>query len=409
MKRFWRGDCKIERISIMRDSRIPLMNVSRQYMSIRQELNSVVMNVLESGNYINGENVKSFEKEFSEYMGVNYAVGVGNGTDALVIALRALGIGQGDEVITCALTFYATAEAIASVGATPVFVDCTNDTYVIDAALIEQKITLSTKAIIPVQLYGQCAEMEKICRIAKKHNLYVIEDVAQAAGASYHGKKAGTWGDIACVSFFPTKNLGAAGDGGIILTNDEGLAKKCRAFRVHGSGTDGLYTYNAEHEMQVPFQQDFGNNQPKYFNYVVGYNSRLDEIQAAILRVKLKKLDEWNARRREIAKQYSRQIASRSITHPKVSDNAEHIFYVYVICLERRDELRDYLETMGIGTGVYFPIPLHLQKVFEYLGYRKGDMPNAEYVAEHSLAIPMFPELECDEIARIIDAVNQFA
>lgn len=392
----------------MAEKRIPLMNVARQYANLKQKINSSVLKVLESGSYINGENVKCFENEFAAYIGVKYAIGVGNGTDALVIALRALGIKAGDEVITCALTFYATAEAIASVGATPVFVDCTKDTYVMDAALLEEKITSNTKAIIPVQLYGQCAEMEEICRIARKHGLFVIEDVAQAAGSVYHGKKAGTWGDISCVSFFPTKNLGAAGDGGIILTDSEELARKCRAYRVHGSGEDGLFTYNREHSLEKHCQPDFGNNPAKYFNYVVGYNSRLDELQAAILREKLPELDEWNARRRAIAAQYRAGIQNKEITHPKVSENSEHIFYVYVICHEKRDELRAYLDGSGIATGVYFPVPMHLQQVFSNLGYQKGDMPNAEYVAEYSLAIPMFPELEQDEIDEVIRVINQF-
>lgn len=388
--------------------KISLMNVSRQYASLRDELNKAATDVLESGNYINGENVRNFESEFASYIGVQYAVGVGNGTDALVIALKALGIKEGDEVITCALTFYATAEAIANVGATPVFVDCTADTYVIDADAIEDKITDKTKAIIPVQLYGQCAEMEKICTIAKKYKLYVIEDVAQAAGSVYKGKKAGVWGDIACVSFFPTKNLGAAGDGGIILTNSEDLAKKCRAYRVHGSGLDGLYTYKENHPEKDLGEVDFGNNQPKYFNYVVGYNSRLDEVQAALLRVKLPHLDSWNGRRREIAEKYRKGIKNPLIQHPCVAEGAEHIFYVYVLTMDKSREFHRYMAENGIATGVYFPVPLHLQQVFAELGYKKGDLPNAEYIAEHSAAIPMFPELTEDEINRVIETINQF-
>lgn len=386
---------------------IPLMNVSRQYDGLKNDITGSVERVLASGSYINGENVKAFEREFAEYIGVQYGIGVGNGTDALVIALRALGIGRGDEVITCAMTFYATAEAIASVGATPVFVDCTKNTYVMDADLVEEKITDRTKAVIPVQLYGQCADMVKICDIAKRHHLYVVEDMAQAAGSVYQDKKAGAWGDIACVSFFPTKNLGAAGDGGMILTNDEKLAKKCRAYRVHGSGLEGLFTYNEDNgKQQLP--EEFGNHPPKYFNYVVGYNSRLDELQASILRAKLPSLDGWNARRREIAEQYSKGIIRSDMQHPAVAEGARHIYYVYVICLEKRDEFRKYMEGCGISTGVYFPVPLHLQKVFEKLGYKKGDMPNAEYVANHSVALPMFPELTQEEIDSVIQAVNHF-
>ena len=388
--------------------RIPLMNVSRQYKTLKHEIDKTALQVLESGVYISGENVKAFEKELADYIGVNYSIGVGNGTDALVIALRALGIGNGDEVITCALTFYATAEAIAAVGAIPVFVDCTVDTYVIDADAIESKITKKTKAIIPIQLYGQCADMLKICAIAKKYHIYVIEDVAQAAGSTFHGRKAGAWGDLACVSFFPTKNLGAAGDGGIILTDNEDLAKKCRAYRMHGSGLDGLYTYCSKHMDTIQEIVDFGNNLPKYFNYVVGYNSRLDELQAAILRVKLSNLDKWNRIRREIAEQYRTKITTQGIVHPQVAEDAEHIYYVYVLTMEDRDGFRAYMESCNIATGVYFPVPLHLQRAFEDLGYQKGDMPNAEYVAEHSAAIPMFPELTQDEIMRVISAVNTF-
>lgn len=390
------------------EKKIPLMNVDRQYKSLKAEIDTCVQQVLESGSYINGENVVAFEKEFADFMNVKYGVGVGNGTDALVIALRALGIKAGDEVITCALTFYATAEAIANVGATPVFVDCTRDTYVIDVDLIEEKITEKTKAIIPVHLYGQCADMPRICELAEKYNLYVVEDVAQAAGAECEGKKAGSWGDIACVSFFPTKNLGACGDAGIVLTNNEELARKCRAYRVHGSGMDGLFTYNKGHSSEEIVDMDFGNHPAKYFNYVVGYNSRLDELQAAILRVKLRKLEEWNNRRREIAEIYRTNILNEKIIHPFVAEGMKHIYYVYVICTEERDKMREYLGEKGVTTGVYFPVPLHLQKVFEYLGYQMGDFPNAEYVANKSLAIPMFPELEQPEIDKVVEVVNEY-
>lgn len=222
---------------------IPLMNLTRQYQSLEQKLDWAALQVLHSGKYILGEEVAQFEREFAAYCGVKYAVGVGNGTDALVIALLAAGVEQGDEVITCAMSFFATAEAIATVGATPVFVDCTRDTYVIDAEKIEQNVTERTKAIIPVHLYGQCAEMEKINEIAKRHHLYVIEDCAQAAGAEYKGKRAGSMGDMGCVSFFPTKNLGCAGDGGMIITNDEELYNLCQAYRVHGSGINGFLAY----------------------------------------------------------------------------------------------------------------------------------------------------------------------
>ncbi|WP_427042658.1 DegT/DnrJ/EryC1/StrS family aminotransferase (plasmid) [Fusobacterium sp. SB021] len=387
---------------------IPLMNIERQYEIIKKELDEATIRVLSSGKYIMGENVKEFEKEFSEYMEVKYAIGVGNGTDALVIALRACGIKAGDEVITCAMSFFATAEAISSVGAIPVFVDCTSDTYTIDASKIEEKITEKTKAIIPVHLYGQCADMDEINEIAKKYNLLVIEDVAQAAGATYKGKKAGSLGDIACVSFFPTKNLGCAGDGGMILTDSEDLVKKCHAYRVHGSGLDGKYTYESINKITDAESIDFGENLPKYYNFLIGYNSRLDEIQAAILRVKLKKLDKWNKTRETIAKRYSDLINNNLIIKPICKEGRSHIYYTYVIKTENREKLREELTKAEISSGVYFPVPLHLQKVYEHLGYKKGDMPNAESIANDSLAIPIFPELINEEQDKVIEVLNKY-
>ena len=387
---------------------IPLMNIERQYETIKKELDEATIGVLSSGKYIMGENVKEFEKEFSEYMEVKYAVGVGNGTDALVIALRACGIKTGDEVITCAMSFFATAEAISSVGAIPVFVDCTSDTYTIDASKIEEKITEKTKAIIPVHLYGQCADMDEINEIAKKYNLLVIEDVAQAAGATYKGKKVGILGDIACVSFFPTKNLGCAGDGGMILTNSDDLVKKCRAYRVHGSGLDGKYTYESMNKITDAESIDFGENLPKYYNFLIGYNSRLDEIQATILRVKLKKLNEWNKTRGIIANRYSSLINNDSIIKPICKEDRSHIYYTYVIKTENREKLREELTKAEISSGVYFPVPLHLQKVYEHLGYKKGDMPNAESIANDSLAIPIFPELTNEEQDKVIEVLNKY-
>lgn len=388
---------------------IPLMNISRQYKSLEKELDKAALRVLHSGQYIMGEEVAAFEKEFAAYMGVRYAVGVGNGTDALVIALRAAGVAQGDEVITCAMSFFATAEAIASVGAVPVFVDCTKDTYVIDADAVEAKITEKTKAIIPVHLYGQCADMDRINEIAEKYKLCVIEDCAQAAGAEYRGKKAGALGNMGCVSFFPTKNLGCAGDGGIIVTDDEVLYKQCMAYRVHGSGTNGLFTYGKQKKVEVNEEDiDFGGNLPKYFNFVIGYNSRLDALQAALLRVKLPHLDEWNARRRLYAGKYNEEITNPELIKPVCKEGNSHIYYTYVVTTEDRDSFTKYLNEKGVATGVYFPVPLHLQKVFEELGYQNGDMPNAEYLAEHSCAIPMFPELTEEEIEKVVESVNNY-
>lgn len=388
---------------------IPLMDVTRQYNSLAKELDEAALKVLRSGQYILGEDVQAFEKEFADYCGVKYAVGVGNGTDALVLALHAAGVGEGDEVITSAFSFYATAEAVACVGATPVFVDCTKDTFVIDATAIEGKITDKTKAIIPVHLYGQCADMDVINDIAKKHNLYVIEDCAQAAGATYKGRKAGSMGDMGCVSFFPTKNLGCAGDGGIIVTDNEELYKICQAYRVHGSGKNGLIAYGKKKGIEVDVENvDFHGNLPKYYNYVVGHNSRLDTVQAALLRVKLPHLDAWNERRREIAYRYNSEINNALLEKPVCADYNSHIYYVYVLKVENREKFRSYMEECGVSTGVYFPVALHLQKVFEDLDYKEGDLPNAEYMAEHSVAIPMFPELTEEEMEKVIVSAKQY-
>lgn len=388
---------------------IPAMNVTRQYASIQDELDKAALTVLHDGQYILGKTVSEFEEAFAAYCGVKYAVGVGNGSDALVMALKACGVKPGDEVITTAMSFSATAEAITSVGAVPVFVDCTRDSYTIDPAEVEKKVGPKTKAIIPVHLYGQCADMDTLNAIAKANGLKVIEDCAQAAGATYKGKKAGSLGDAGCVSFFPTKNLGCAGDGGIIVTDDECIYRQCKAFRAHGSGLDGLYTYGIQNGVEVSEDSmDFNGNLPKYFNFVTGYNSRLDALQAALLSVKLPYLDGWNERRREIAKQYDERITNPAVTKPVVCKDNTHIYYVYAVTTDKRDAFREYLKQNEITSGVYFPVPFHLQKVYEGLGYKKGDMPNAEFVAEHSLVLPMFPELTQEEIDAVIEAVNRW-
>lgn len=387
---------------------IPLMNISRQYESIQNELDEAALRVLHSGKYILGKEVAQFEEAFAAYCGVKYAVGVGNGTDALVIALHAAGVGFGDEVITCAMSFIATAEAIQIVGATPVFVDCTEDTYTIDPSSIESKITNRTKAILPVHLYGQCADMDVICEIAQKHHLLVIEDCAQAAGAEYKGRKAGSLGDIGCVSFFPTKNLGCAGDGGIILTDQEEIYLQCLAYRMHGSGYEGLFAYGKKNQEPIPEDFDFHGNLPKYYNFVLGYNSRLDTLQAALLNVKLPYLDVWNDKRREIAANFDAGIKNKQIQKPYCAKINRHIYYTYSIQVEDRDAFRNYMKQNDITTGVYFPVAMHLQKVFENLGYQKGDMVHAEHLAEHVCAIPMFAELTPNEVSKIIDTINNY-
>jgi len=388
---------------------IPAMNVQRQYASLKSELDSTALEVLNSGQYILGKKVQEFEQNMADYIGTKYAVGVGNGTDAIVMALRACGVRPGDEVITTAMSFFATAESIAVIGAKPVFVDCTMDTYLLDVSQIEERITDKTRAIIPVHLYGQCVDMDPLVELARKYSIKLIEDAAQACGAKYKGRKAGSIGDVGCISFFPTKNLGCAGDGGMIVTDDESIYRQCQALRMHGSGLNGLYTFGVENQVEVDEDKvDFNGNLPKYYNFILGYNSRLDALQASLLNVKLSHLDGWNQRRREIAGIYDEKIVNPLITKPYVSDGCEPIYYTYTISTEDRDSLRKYLNDNDISSGVYFPVPLPLQRVFERLGYKRGDMPGAEFVGEHTLVLPMFPELTDEEIDRVIEVVNQW-
>lgn len=387
----------------------PLVDLVRQYESIQEQLDSAAINVLHSGQYILGNEVEKFEQEFAEYVGVRYAVGVGNGTDALIIALKASGVRPGDEVITAAMSFFSTAEAIAAIGAVPVFVDCRADTCVLDWEKLEDRITEKTKAIIPVHLYGQCADMDRINQIAEKYDLMVIEDAAQAAGATYKGRKAGSLGKAGCFSFFPTKSLGGAGDGGMVTTDDEAIYRQCLAYRVHGSGLNGLFAYGKEKNVVIDEkQQDFHGNLPKYYNYVIGWNSRLDALQAALLRVKLKYLDRWNETKRNYAAEYDSKIINPAVVKPICSKECGHSYYVYVCMVSDRCKFRAFLKERDIATGVYFPVALHLQKVFEELGYQEGDMPNAEYIAAHGVAIPMFAELTEKEIDNVIRIVNEY-
>lgn len=392
---------------------IPLINLKKQYETIKEESDKNVLKILNSANYIMGENVKKFEEEFSEYLGGTNSISVGNGTDALIIALKALGIGEGDEVITTTFTFFATAESISSVGATPVFVDVKLDTFNIDVTKIEQKITSKTKAIMPVHIFGQPADMDEINKIAKKYNLKVIEDACQAIGSEYKGRKVGTLGDIACFSFFPTKNLGCAGDGGMIVTKDENLGVICRALRTHGSGENGNKAYNLLNDIKESVDEDESTdntvyNPLKYYNYIVGYNSRLDELQAAILRIKLRKLDIWNAKRRENANFYNESLENTDLTTPYEEDNLKHVYHMYILQSEKREEIVSYLKNNGIATGIYYPVPIHLQKVYKNLKYKFGDMPNAEYLSKRTFAIPMFAELTSEEKKCIVEKLKEF-
>jgi dTDP-4-amino-4,6-dideoxygalactose transaminase len=392
---------------------IQLINLEKQYEAIKAETDGKVLDVLSSASYIMGENVKLFEKEFADYIGIKHSISVANGTDALIIALKALGIGEGDEVITSPFTFFATAESISVVGATPVFADVRKDTFNIDPKKIEEKITANTKAIMPVHIFGQCADMDEIKNIAKKYNLKVIEDACQVVGGEYKGRKAGTLGDIACFSFFPTKNLGCAGDGGIIVTNDDSLATICKGLRTHGSGENGERAYNLINNIKEEVEEDKSidntvYNPLKYYNYLIGHNSRLDEIQAAILRVKLPLLDEWNEKRKANAMFYNEHLENVSLVTPFEDENVKHVYHMYVIQSEKREELANYLKEEGIATGVYYPVPLHLQKAYANLGYKTGDMPNAEYLSHRTLAIPMFAELTEEELTYICNSIKSF-
>ena len=390
---------------------IPLIDLKAQYESLADKLNEATLEILSSANYIMGKTVLDFEKEFANYIGVKHAISVGNGTDALVLALKAMGIGQGDEVITTPFTFFATAEAISAVGATPVFVDVNKDTFNIDTTKIEEKITSKTKAIMPVHIFGQSADMDEVNEIAKKHKLKVIEDACQAIGGKYKGRKIGSLGDVACFSFFPTKNLGCAGDGGMIVTDNDEIATIARALRTHGSGENGQKAYNLLNNIEEEVQKAEGANDTvynplKYYNYLIGYNTRLDAIQAAILNIKIKEIDKWNANRREIAKAYNEALQDSNLVTPVAKDYNEHVYHMYILQSENREEVLGKLKEAGIATGVYYPVPLHLQKVYTNLGYKEGDMPVAEYLSKRTFAVPVYPELTKEQVDYIISKLK---
>lgn len=391
---------------------IPLLNLKRQYKNIEEEVNASVLECFKNAQYIMGENVKQFEKEIANKIGVKHAITVGNGTDALIIALKSLGIKEGDEVITTDYTFFATAEAIRFIGATPVFCDVELDTYNIDPSQIEEKITEKTKAIICVHLFGNVCKMDEINDIAKRHNLYVVEDAAQAINSQYNGKNVGNLGDVACFSFFPTKNLGCFGDGGMITTNDDDLATIMRALKVHGSGENGMKAYAIlnDEEFEVVEQNSGDNtvyNPLKYYNYLIGHNSRLDEIQAAILRIKLKHLDEYTENRRSISHGYIEALKDTSLVMPTETEGGKHVFHLFILQSENREEIESKLKEKGIATGTYYKVPMHLQKAFNDLGYKKGDFPNAEYLSERTFAIPLFPEMNDEEREYIINSIKE--
>ncbi len=370
---------------------VPLLDLKAQYETIKDEVREAIDRVLASQRFILGPEVEAFEEEIAAYSQTKYGIGVSSGTDALLVSLMATGVGPGDEVITTPYTFFATAGSIARLHAKPVFVDIDPLTYNIDPEKIEAAITPRTKAIIPVHLYGQMADMDPIMEIAERHGLYVIEDAAQAIGAEYKGRRAGSVGHLGCFSFFPSKNLGGFGDGGMVVTNDADLAERVRILRVHGA-------------------------KPKYYHHVVGGNFRLDAIQAAVLRVKLRHLDEWTAARQRNANRYRELFREagllergEAITLPHDAGWGRHIYNQFVIRVpKRRDELKAYLGENGIGSAVYYPVPLHLQKCFADLGYKAGDFPESEKATHETLALPVYPELSAYQSAVVVDSIRRF-
>jgi dTDP-4-amino-4,6-dideoxygalactose transaminase len=363
--------------------KVPFLDLKRQYGTIKKEIDEAVFSVLSNTQFILGPEVKSFEEKVAAYCGAKFAIGVASGTDALLLSLRACGVKPGDEVITSSFSFFASAGVISRLGAVPVFADIDAETYNIDPDQIEKKISQKTKAIMPVHLFGQCADMDPILKIAKEHNLKVVEDAAQAIGAEYKGRKAGTMGDFGCFSFFPSKNLGGAGDGGMVVTNGPEMAEMIRILRVHGS-------------------------KPKYYHSTIGYNSRLDTIQAAILGVKLKYLDGWSKERRKHAETYNSALKNFDIITPKEESFSYHIYNQYTIAVKDRDELRKYLKEKEIGHDSYYPVPLHLQECYSFLGYREGDLPISEKRAEEVVSIPIYPELTGEEQEYVISTIKEF-
>lgn len=364
--------------------KIPFVDLGRQLRSIEDEVNRAIKRVLSSTRFILNREVSSFEREFAYFCQTKYAVGLNSGTDALYLALWAIGVGPGDEVITVPNSYISTTIVIHLLGAKPVFVEINRDSYNIDSEKIEKKINKRTKAILLVHLYGQPAEMGKIMRLAKKHGLFVIEDACQAHGAEYKGKKVGGIGDIGCFSFYPGKNLGAYGDGGAVVTNSKTLAEKLRLLRNYGQKT-------------------------KYYHDVIGINSRLDEIQAAVLRVKLKRLGKWVEARRRNAQLYKKELEGVSqIILPKESDEVRHAYHIFAIRTSRRDALHGYLDSRGIATVLHYPKPIHLQRAYKFLGYGLGSFPITEECARTEISLPMFPELTVKEIRYISDEIKKF-
>ncbi len=384
---------------------VPLLDLKAQYATIREEIRGAVDRVLESQRFILGEEVTRLEEEIAAYCGVSHAIAVASGTDALLLSLKALGVGNGDLVVTVPYTFFATAGAISNLGARPAFVDIERESFNLDVgklsefferecsfSLSSRKVThkptdLTVKAIVPVHLYGQCADMDEISETAARYHLPVVEDACQAIGARYRSSRAGTMGDLGCLSFFPSKNLGGAGDGGMILARGKELADRVRLLRTHGARS-------------------------KYHHTIVGFNSRLDELQAAILRVKLRHLDGWTSARREKAACYGREFEAAGLAAhvqaPATRPDRDHIFHQFVIRCRNRDKLREFLASRGIGTEVYYPVPLHEQECFRCLGYAPRDFPQAHQAARETLALPVYPELAAEQQRFVAESLAEF-
>jgi len=363
--------------------KIPLLGLAKQYESIKGEIGQAISQVLEGGIFIMGENTSAFEKEFSSYCSTSHCIGTASGTDAIFLTLKALGVGKGDEVITCSNSFIATALAITNTGATPIFADASQENFNILPKSLEEKISPKTKAIIPIHLFGQPSPMNEISEIASKHSIPVIEDACQAHGALYNSKKAGSLSDAACFSFYPSKNLGCYGDGGAITTNNSELHEKLSLLHNYGQTK-------------------------KYHHSIKGFNSRLDEIQAAVLRVKLKKLDSWNKQRRKNAAQYKKLVSNPCISLPIEEPYATHVFYQYVVKSEKRDALQSHLTANHIPTIIHYPVPIHLQPAYSELKLSKGTLPNTEELAGQILSLPVYPELSQQQIELAASALNSF-
>ena len=393
--------------------KVSILDLQRQYKIIQKEVEQAVCAQMASGMYVMGSAVLKFEQEFADFIGVKHAIAVNSGTDSLVISLRALGIKPGDEVITTPFTFFATAEPIAAVGAIPVFVDIEEKTYNIDISKIEDKITAKTKAIIPVHIFGHPVNMNELKRIADKYNLKIIEDCCQAVGATFADQCVGSFGDCGCFSFFPTKNLGAFGDGGMITTNDDDIAIICRALREHGMAQNGAIARSlmegVEDELVGTSSPDGLYNPYKYYNYLIAYNSRLDAIQAVILSIKLKYVKDFNKERAKIAAFYEEKLNGLSgIITPKTDDNVSAVWHQYALRSDKKDELGTFLADKEIGSAAFYPVPLHLQKAFDYLGYKEGDLPISEKIARETVCLPIFPELTIEEMNYITESIEAF-